>query len=196
MDKTIWMFNVLMLNIWLQSHRVLKFELCVAVKPRNCIVELLIFMLLPMPMGHIWDFLLVECTSTYYVQCASRIYIRLNLNRLFVRLNVSVAYRWLCVLLVWMTEYCFWYWLCCFEVSTNCTQNILRKYASLRVRVRVRICLHFIHFNELCVLINKRFLFVTEWQKKRTYLNEKHTFHIQSDPIGMVYIRYTLTWNA
>lgn len=53
MDKTISMFNVLMLNIWLQSHKLLKFELCVAVKPRNCIVELLIFMLLPMPMGHI-----------------------------------------------------------------------------------------------------------------------------------------------
>lgn len=40
--------NVLMLNIWLRSRRILKFELCVAVKPRNCIVELLISMPLHM----------------------------------------------------------------------------------------------------------------------------------------------------
>lgn len=181
-----------MLNIWLQSHKLLKFELCVAVKPRNCIVELLISMLLPMPMGHIWDFT-VGWVYEYVLRTVCISDLHTFKSESFVRsFECFSGIPWLCVLSVWMTEYCFWYWLCCFEVSTNCAQNILRKYASLRVRI----CLHFIHFSELCVLINKRFLFVTEWQKKRTYLNEKHTFHIQSDPIGMVYIRYTLTWNA
>lgn len=121
MKSKLFRIILLMLTAFGLGTTVLKFELCVAVKPRNCIIEL------PICMPCTYEMLLL-CTHNVHPPNGSLCDVKSYINT-FHMFNYDAVN----MLGFWMTEL----FLVSDSVavpSTNCTWT-LRKYASLRMRM-------------------------------------------------------------